>query len=256
MIKRISIFIVFLIFITSCKSSKVSDVAIANLSARNIINNNDALRFDKNGITASLLLKYDGKSELPNINASLRMVKDFVIWLSFSKLGFPVAKLMVTPNNVKFYEKISKTYFDGDFELINSWLGSDFNFEKVQNLFYGETLVNMKLDKYSVAIDQNMYRLNIKNKNPIFDALFWINPENFKLKKEQIKHPVNEQILTILYKNFKKIDESLFPEGFNIQVQEKNRKTTIDVNYKNVVFNTPKSFPFEIPDAYKKMELK
>jgi hypothetical protein len=256
MIKRGAIFIVFLTLITSCKSSKITDASIANLSARNIIKNNDDLRFDKINLRANLFVKYDGKAELPNLNASMRMVKDSVIWISFSKLGFPVAKLMITQDSVRFYEKISKTYFDGDFELISQSLGTDFDFTKVQNLFLGETLIDMKLDKYKSTIDSNLYRLNSKNKNAIFEVLFWISPNNFKLKKEEIKHPFKEQILTILYKDFDKIDESLFPKGFIVQVKDKNKKTRIEVNYKNVFFNTNLSFPFAVPNGYKKIELK
>lgn len=256
MIQRGAIVIVFLTLIFSCKSSKVTETSIANLSARNIIKNNDDLRFDKTNLRANLFVKYQGKTDLPNLNASMRMVKDSVIWISFSKLGFPVAKLMITQDSVKFYEKISKTYFNGDFELISKSLGTDFDFIKVQNLFLGETLIDMKLDKYKSTIDLNLYRLNSKNKNANFETLFWISPNTFKLKKEVIKHPSREQILTVLYKDFGKIDESLFPKEFVVQVKDKNKKTSIEVNYKNVVFNTNLSFPFAIPNGYKKIELK
>jgi len=256
MIKRAAIIIVILTLISSCKSSKITDASIANLSARNIIKNNEELRFDKNNLRANLLVKYEGKAELPNLNASMRMIKDSVIWISFSKLGFPVAKLLITQDSVKFYEKISKTYFDGDFELISNSLGTDFDFLKVQNLILGETLIDMKLDKYKSSIDKNLYLLNNKNKNAIFDVLFWIDPNNFKVKKEQIKHPYKQQILTVFYKDFDKIDESLFPKGFVVQVNDNKKETKIEVNYKNVVFNSTLSFPFTIPNGYKKIELK
>jgi len=256
MIKRGAIFIVFLTFIISCKSSKIENATIASLSARSIIKNNEGIRFDKKILYANLLIKYDGKTNLPNLNASLRMLKDSVIWISFSKLGFPVAKLMITPTKVKFYEKITKTYFDGDFELISNWLGTEFDFVKIQNLFYGETLIDMKLDKYKASIDQNLYKLDSKNKTANFDVLFWISPNTFKLKKQEFKHPLKEEILTVLYKDFNKIDESLFPKGFVIQVIDKSKKTTIDVTYKSVIFNTQQNFPFEMPQAYKNIELK
>ena len=30
----------------------------------------------------------------------------------------PIAKLLVTPNKVSFYEKFQKTYFEGNYDLI------------------------------------------------------------------------------------------------------------------------------------------
>ena len=32
----------------------------------------------------------------------------------------PIAKLLVTPNKVSFYEKFQKTYFEGNYDLINT----------------------------------------------------------------------------------------------------------------------------------------
>ncbi|MCK5637268.1 MAG: DUF4292 domain-containing protein, partial [Flavobacteriaceae bacterium] len=97
MLKNITLIFVFLLLLTSCKSTKDTSNNIANLSAKNVIKKNNEVRFDKTKIKASLLVKYQGKADLPNLNASMRLVKDSVIWLSFSKLGFPIAKLMITP---------------------------------------------------------------------------------------------------------------------------------------------------------------
>ncbi len=256
MLKNITLIFVFLLLLTSCKSTKDTSNNIANLSAKNVIKKNNEVRFDKTKIKASLLVKYQGKADLPNLNASMRLVKDSVIWLSFSKLGFPIAKLMITPTEVKFYEKISRSYFVGNYEFISNLLGADFDFNKVQNLFYGETLLDLNNDKYKARVSQNAYELTPKKENKIFEILFFINPVTFKLAKEEFKQKDKDQILTILYKDFDKINESLFPKGFIIKAQGKKRKTTIDVNYKNVLFDTPISFPFKIPSGYRKIEIK
>jgi len=256
MLKNITLVFVFLLLITSCKSTKDNTNNIANLSAKNVINNNNNVSFDRSKIKATLLVKYQGKADLPNLNASMRMVKDSIIWLSFSKLGFPFAKLMVTPTEVKFYEKISKSYFIGNYEFISNLLGADFDFNKVQNLIYGEALLDLNKDKYKAKINQNTYELTPKKENDIFKVLFYIDPVTFKLAKEEFKQEDKDQILTILYKEFDKINESLFPKGFIIKAQDKNRKTTIDVNYKNVLFDTPMSFPFNIPNGYRKIKIK
>ena len=256
MLKNITFIFVFLLIITSCKSTKDSSKNITNLSARNIIKNNKKARFDKTHIKASLLVKYQGKTDLPKLNASMRLVKDSVIWLSFSKLGFPVAKLMITPTEVKFYEKISKSYFVGNYEFISNLLGADFDFNKVQNLFFGEALLDLNNDKYKAGINQNSYELTLKKENDLFEVLFLINPVTFKLVKEEFKQKDKDQILTILYKDYDKINESLFPKGFIIKAQNKKRITLIDVNYKNVLFDTPMRFPFKIPSGYRQIKIK
>ena len=256
MLKKGIVFFTFLLLITSCKSTKIGDDKIANLSAKNIVKKNRKVSFQQQRIKASLNLKYIGKSELPNLKASLRIQKDSAIWISFSKLGFPVAKIMITQNRVQFYEKISRTYFDGDFTLISKSLGTDFDFNKIQNLFIGEPLLDLKEEKYAVDIQEKQYVLHPKNRNPLFDILFWIDPYHFKLTKEQIKHPSKTQSLTINYKGYSQLNNTLFPKGFHIKAVDKKRQTIIDVTYKNVIFDTKLSFPFKIPNSYKKIELK
>lgn len=250
----IMVIIVFLSF-SSCKSRKIEDASIDYLPAKSIVKKNHEARFSRTSIKASMQIKYRGKDELPNINGSLRLVKDSIIWLNFSKLGFPIAKLIITPRDVKFYEKIGKTSFEGDFKLISSWLGTDFDFDKVQNLFLGEALLNLESQKHQVTIKDGRYELLSKKRNPIFDIKYSIDPVDFKVVKEEIRHAEKNQNLSILYKNFNKINESLFPKGFLITAKADDMTTIIDVNYKNVQFDVPLKFPFAIPAGYRNIEL-
>lgn len=248
--------LIILTFLAACKSTKVSDKNINELSGRTIVKKNKEASFDQQSIKANMFIKYKGADDLPSITASLRMIKDSVIWINISKLGFPVAKLIITPDEVKFYEKIGKTSFQGDFEIIGNWLGTDFDFIKIQNVFLGEPLLNLKDEKYVVTIVESNYELQSKKKNSNYNILYWINPYSFKIMKEELDRPDKNQNFTILYKDFAKINESLFPKGFLITAVTDQKTTTIDVNYKNVQFNVPLKFPFKIPSGYRNIEFK
>ena len=163
--------------------------------------------------------------------------------------------MIITPQQVKFYEKIGKTSFEGDFKLISSWLGTDFDFVKVQNLFLGETLMNLESQKLQVTIKDGKYELLSKKRNPVFDIKYTIDPNHFKVVKEEITHVGKNQNLSILYKDFNKINESLFPKGFLITAKVEDMTTIIDINYKNVQFDVPLKFPFKIPAGYRNIEL-
>lgn len=229
---------------------------ITNLPAKKLIKKNDEVKFNESSIKASLNIKYSGKAELPNLKASLRIVKDSVIWISISKFGIPLAKVMITQDQIQFYEKLSKTFFIGDFKLIKDWIGVELDFNKVQNLFIGEALLNLNRDKYEIDIQENVYTLRPKKENSIFEILFWIDPYNYKLAKEELRNPKNDQTLSIVYKDYINIDESLFPKGFYIRANDGEMVTKIDINYRNIIFNTPLRFPFKIPNGYKEIKFK
>jgi len=94
--KKAWVLILVLSVLFSCKSAKVDDSEVSYLPARAIVKKNRQASLSQERIKASMSIKYRGSQELPNISASLRMVKDSIIWINFSKLGFPIAKLRIT----------------------------------------------------------------------------------------------------------------------------------------------------------------
>jgi len=256
MLRRILYIIIIAIAFASCKSSKVSGSnADLGMSAKKVIKNHYTNAFDKKTITARLKVKYIGKSSLPGVTASLRVKKDETIWLSISKFGFPVGKVLITPNRVSYYEKINKTYFDGDFSLLSNWLGTELDFEKVQNLLLGQAILNLKNEKFLIGQERNKYQLRPKTEYDLFNILFLINPDNFKISSQEISQKEEFKTLTINYNNYTKIDGEVYPKEMHISASDKKYTSTIDVNYKSIAFNNPVSFPFRIPKHYKQIVL-
>ena len=257
MTKKLIYIIIFAFIITACKSGKVtSNTSMAEMSAKNVIKNHYNNAFNKETVNAKLKIKYIGKSNFPGVTASLRIKKDETIWISLSKFGFPVGKALITPTKVSYYEKINRTYFDGDFTLLSNWLGTELNFEKVQNLLLGQALLNLKDDKFIVAFHENKYQLKPKKGYDLFSILFLINPDNFKIDSQEIHQVDENKTLTINYSDYAKVDDEVFPKEIRIAASDTKNTSTIDINYRSVDFNNHVSFPFKIPSNYKQIILK
>ena len=257
MLKRIVYLFIIIMAVTSCKSSKVTDANTAlGLSAKKVIKNHYKNTFDKETINARLKVKYAGKSKLPGVSASLRVKKDQTIWISLSKFGFPVGKILITPNRVSYYEKINRTYFDGDFSLLSNWLGTEVDFEIVQNLLLGQAISNLKNEKFLLNLHQNKYQLTPKKEAELFSVLFLINPDNFKISGEEVHQKGENKKLSIKYSDYVKVDDEVFPKEIYIAASDTKNTSSIDINYKSVTFNNPVSFPFKIPKNYKQIVLK
>lgn len=256
---KYSLKILLLIFlaITSCKSKKnLTDAnTIEFTSAKKIISNHYDNTFEKETVSANMSANYEDAKTSVSINIKLRLEKDKAIWMSATKMGFPIAKILITPTSVQYYEKLDKTYFDGDFSLLSKWLGSELDFEKVQNLLVGQALLDLNEEKYTMQIVNNSYELEPKQKNDLYGILFFMNPENYKLDKQEISNPKKEQLLAISYPKYNKIDGEQFPKEIDIKVLEDKKSTSINIEYKSVVFDLDLSFPFKIPSGYKKISL-
>lgn len=252
----INIFIITLV-VSSCKSSKMtSNTSNIDMSAKNVIKNHYNNTFDKETINAKLKIKYIGKSNFPAVTASLRIKKDETIWISLNKFGFPIGKALITPSKVSYYEKINRTYFDGDFTLLSNWLGTELDFEKVQNLLLGQAILNLKDEKFSIVFYENKYQLTPKKGYDLFSVLFLINPDNFKIDSQEIHQKDDNKSLTINYSDYTKVDDEMFPKGIHIAASDIKNTSTIDINYRSVVFNNQVNFPFKIPSNYKQIVLK
>lgn len=252
------ILIVIILVFTSCKSSKKSiDVnSINNISTKKIINNHYTNNFHQQTVYAKLNAKYRDKKTSATVSIKLRLEKDKTIWMSATKLGIPLAKVKITPNRVVYYEKLQRTYFDGDFSLLSKWLGTELDYEKVQNILLGQAVLNLKKGKYNSVISKNSYQLSPKKDNELFGILFFMNPDNFKLDKQEIRHPEKQQLLSVSYPNYNKIKGEQFPKNIYIRASDNKNLTTIDIEYRSVEFNRELTFPFSIPKGYKEISLK
>jgi len=257
MLKKISLIVIIVLLVSACKTTKVTNTSEnMGLSSKKIIKNHYTNTFDKKTINAKLKIKYKGKSSLPSVIGSLRLQKDETIWISLTKLGFPVGKVLITPNRVSFYEKINRTYFDGDFSLLSDFLGTELDFQKVQDLLLGQSLLDLKKESFDITISEKNYLLKPKIANPLFDILFLINPINFKMNSQQLDQKEENNTLIINYANYETIENEFFPREIHIIASDLKNTSTIDVDYKSVEFNKALSFPFEIPKNYEKIELK
>jgi hypothetical protein len=257
---RVSFKIILLLFIviTSCKSKKnvLESNNIDVISTKKIISNHYENVFDQQTINAKLSAKYKNKNTTASIGIKLRLEKDKTIWMSATKLSIPFAKVKITPTNVSYYEKLSKTYFDGDFSLLSTWLGTDLDFEKVQNILLGQAVLNLRKGKYNSEILNNGYQLAPKKANELFAILFFLNPENFKLDKQEIRHPEKNQKLSVSYPKYQEIEGEQIPRNINITAIDSKRTTKINIEYRSVEFNKRLTFPFSIPSGYKEIDLK
>ena len=210
--------------------------------------------FNKKTVKASLKIKYKGEKSIPNVNASLRIEKDKVIWLSISKF-ISVGKLKITPDRVQFYNNMDNTYFDGNFSLLSNILGTEVNFNQIQNIFLGEAIYDLNKEDYQIKTIDNNYVFTPIENDDRFDLFFWLDSDNFKTKKQEIHQNNGSKLLSIQFTEFEKVEGTVFPKHLYILAKDSKKTNTIDIDYKSIEFDLDLNFPFIIPSGYKEIKL-
>ncbi|MCF6213919.1 MAG: DUF4292 domain-containing protein [Flavobacteriaceae bacterium] len=257
MTKQLFIVLIFTGFLFSCKSTSVAvKTTVKPLSTAQILKNNFEANINASTINAKIKVKYIAAKKTRNITAKLRLKKDSTIWISLTAVGgIPVAKMLIKPKHVLYYEKLDKTYFDGDFSLLSKWLNTDLDFKKIQNLLFAEPVYPLSGKKLILAIINNSYQLKVKKKIAGKKVTFWVNSSNFKLNKQKFAKNKKE-FLSFSYLGFDTSTPNFYPNKIQVVAQSKKEVIKINLIYKSLKFNKPISFPFKIPKGYKSIEIK
>jgi len=248
------LFILSIVFV-ACKAKKgITDIGnTKKMSIAKVIKKNKAQKSNFNTLRATLKITTSTPDKEQKVTASLRMQNNQKIWISIKKAGITGAKILITPTKVQYYNKLDKTYFDGDFSFISTILGTALNFNQIQALLLGNAVFTLDPNLYDMEILKEGYLLYPKQQDFIFEQFTTLNPSHFKIKTQEIAQPQKKRLLTVDYKSYQKIDSQLIPLLVHINTLQKNNETQIDINYKSVSLNSELKFPFTIPSGYKQI---
>lgn len=208
------------------------------------------------------------KNKSTSFSGNLRIVKDRKIWVSlYAGLGIEAFRVYITTDSVKMLNRIKKTYFVGDYQLINELLNTPFDFDMLQAILTGNDFSYYQNNVFKVGQDDLFYRIStigrtklknyVENQSDLNKVLIqdiWINPTTYKIVRQQIKEIKKENNkLVIDYLSFKELEAGLFPDQFQLKVEAEN-KIDITVEYNKIVVDEELTIPFVIPSSYKPMQ--
>lgn len=248
----IQAFLCMLIFtaVISCKSKAVvaEGKASGELSSKEIISKHYKNKKNYKTLSIRADARYKDADNSQNVSIDIRIKKDEKILVSVRFLGITMAKALVTPTSVQYYEKINGNYFEGDYSTLSKWLGTDLDFNKVQNLLTGEALDDLTKSDFATSIEDKLYKL--QNTTAKTEKEFYFEGERFLIKKQQISQPAQNRMLKVWYPNHKQYGEIILPAGINIEAMQQKGKATIDITYNSATFDEELSFPYSVPDGY------
>lgn len=254
-ILKIGIVCFLVTMVISCKSARsivANGEVDSKLTAKQLIRENGKQEAKFKTLQAKVKIDIiDGLKE-SSYSLNLRMEKDKTIWLS-ATLG--LARAMITPDRVQFYDKINNQYFDGDYKLLSDLLGVELNFEKVQSLLIGESLFDLKEDTYVISNNEASYILQPKNQNALLELFLLFNPSHFKMDSQQLMQPLKKRFLQIDYTGYQEVNKEVLPQNIKIIAVEDSEELNVLMEYKSVSVNEEVRFPFRIPSGFEEIIL-
>ncbi len=252
-VSSILLLVFFGIMLVSCKAKKVISEAKATeeLSADKIIESHYSNKKDFTTLYIKSSARYKDDNQSQSVTAEIRIKKDEKILVSIRFLGITMAKALITPNEVKYYEKINSNYFEGDYRTLSKWLGTDLDFTKVQNMLIGQAMDDLKRSKCTAEIESKFHKL--ENTTGGTEKAFFFEASNFLIKKQKITQAAKNRMLQVSYPAHKDYPSIVLPTELLIEASNNNKKTNISIEYNSVSFNEDLSFPYSVPDGYERI---
>jgi len=253
---RIVFTIAILLFVVSCKSTQsivAAGKASDKLSAKQVIKQHQKNDADFKTLQGKVKIDITQNQKEQGSTFNLRIEKDKVIWLS-AKLG--LARMMITPEKVRFYNKLDNEYFDGDYKLLSDFVGVELDFMKVQNILLGQAIFDLKDEPHTVSVNENSYALQPKDQSALFELFYLINPSHFKMDSLQLFQQLKKRILQVDYKSYQEVKKQILPKDIRIIAVEDSDEVAITMEFKSLTLNEDVRFPFRIPAGYKEIVIK
>ena len=210
---------------------------------------------------AKVSVDSDINNQTNAFSANLRIKKDSAIWISISPaLGIEVARALITPDSLKFINRINGTYFKGDYKYLNELLQIEVNFKMIQAILLGNTYLHYSIEQYISDRENTELVLSTLKKRRIRREIdveipqiltqeIWFSSLQNKIVRMEMQDYRPVRKFTVNYLQFENVDELSMPNKLIISAQA-DKQVKIDLEYSRMTINKELNLPFNIPENY------
>lgn len=193
----------------------------------------------------------DEYGKQPQSRAYIRIRKDSLIWISLSGtlLNIEGFRVRITPDSIWILDKLEKSYGKYPYQKIEQFTGLPLSFSALQDLLTGNIL-------YPENEIQSIYALpgflQIVTEGTTVKNIISINTKHDLVALQELEIQQNGSVFHagLFYPQYQKTDEGWFSVSREIKTEQPVSRVLLD--FKQYEFNKELSYPFNIPESYKK----
>ena len=182
--------------------------------------------------------------------------KDSIIYMNASKMAIEFARIVLTPDSVKYINHLNSTYYIGDYSIVNKLLGFPADFYMVQALLMNADFHHFEND-FSIETTENQTILTdsdrkCKKSSLKINQRMVLNDNDRIIENNMIENTTHDTI-NISYSDFYNLTSVIrVPQGMTLFIP--NQKMKIVFTLKDSKINVPGPTYFKIPVKYKLLE--
>lgn len=205
-------------------------------------------------MSSKLNMDYEDAYTSIGLRGNIIIRKDSVIWMNLTKLGFEVARVLITPDSITALNRLEKTYIKEGLDFFNKKYKVEANYLTLEQILSGNMLwlkdADLKIsnDTMHYTLTQETSRLSLKQKvlYPIYKPTFM-----------QLKQKYGERHLKVDFDKIMPSSAGDFPYLRNIEINDNsnNSSIAIEVEFGELIFDEFKKIKFDIPSRYTRVSI-
>lgn len=281
-----------LLLLSGCKTRRaLTKSPLLPLSEKAIIEQLHTNLFEFTTLSAKLGVSAVTEKENRSFKVNMRVASDSAIWMSITPaLGIEAARAMVTVDSLKFINKLSDSYYLGDYRALDSLFGYEAQYDFLENLLVGNPIQILEGEKYQSVVDELYYVIQTKNPRKVRKAVdltfkpsmgdtlqietevvkkrklrkaveklededlvikrFYVRSDNFRVEKVIIEDLLTQRSFRVEYSNFLEIEGNFFAHDIDIYIDTPKESGKFQFSYSRVRINDTQSYPFKVPSKY------
>ncbi|MEM0992120.1 MAG: DUF4292 domain-containing protein [Bacteroidota bacterium] len=250
--KQITLFLALSLLLTNCKGLKGVNKEDDKMDAEKV-----RLAMLKNQVRADWLnasakISLNGGGMAQSASASIRMQKDSLIWMSVKKLGFEIARALITQDSVYLIDRFNRQYMENDLNFLSESYNLPANLETLQAVLLGNPVF---LTNAPLQLEQSEGQYHLFNEGERKGS-YWLGQENMQLLQMKLEDTDANQKLDVALLDYRLLaDNQFFSYLREIEItSESTGDSSVMLSFQKVELNEPKSVRFEVPKSYSRIE--
>ena len=257
----------FLFIVSACSVSKRTIKApLKEQGAEYLFQNLKSHELKYDFLSARFSASFSQNKKSTTFSGQIRIQRDSSIWISISPImGIEMVRVLITPDSIKYMNRIDKSYFIDNFDYINTLINSTLDYDMLQSFLTGNDFSFYENSSFRAGIDNQEYKLITTNRKKLKKYVrhneeisipiqnIWLNAETFKISKVLIRELTpNARKLEGVYE-YSMNEGQLMPVKVRFDLETMDHKNTIEMDYSKISLSNDLRFPFTIPDKYRRV---
>ena len=196
-------------------------------------------------------------------NGTLRIVKDSAIYISATlPIISEVARVVITPDSLKFLNRLEGLYFVGDIAHLNRILGADVDYQMLEALILGNDFTHFSHNGPLVANDKNNFVVTSNKRVPINNPFatplqnrMWIDSKTFRISQNIFMDAIENRMIRTTYKNHRVVQNQSVPVELEMLFSEPSNSLFVSLQLSRITLDSEVNINFSVPSGYKPMDL-